>query len=47
MQVVINMSGYDNPELMSRARDRTVIVTWPDDRSVMCGTIVSAILGYN
>ena len=37
--------AYD-PEAMSRARKRTVFVTWPG-RSVLGGTIVSAILGYN
>ena len=39
--------AVSNTELMSRARERTVLVTWPDDRFVLCGTIVSAILGYN
>ena len=38
---------YYDPELMSRARERTVIVTWPGYRSILGGTIVSVLLGYN
>ena len=34
------------PDVMSRARERAVFVTWPG-RSVLGGKIVSAILGYN
>ena len=35
IQVVINMAGGVTTEELSRARERTVIVTWPD-RSVLC-----------